>query len=331
MAFGAHGLGGLGHSARAGHRVRGGLSGRIAAIVAAAIVVAVAAGPPLGVGLLALLLELLEVRVDLGEEALQLRMRTLLGGKLAVVGDDAAELGGDGGRRLRVLRDVKHEVLHDDRRVAAGRVVLVVAVKVALQEVDALDDLLEGLVAAGDVLLHLADAAHDDLDELVDVDVGGGNGLVDVVADRVHLVEDDKDELLVAGGEAVVDVDLLEVDLGEVGQGGEGHAGALGEEAVLQRGLVPQRLLVGHEVLAGDDHGVDDVALLRRGEDLAELGHDLGRNLRVGLGRRHVGLDPGAGGRRREPRGEVGRDEARAELLPERVHVAAEVLLGGGE
>ena len=244
MAFGAHGLGGLGHGARVDDRVRGGLSGRpflivvIVAVVAVFAVIAVAAGP-LGVGLLALLLELLEVGVDLGEEALEFRMRPLLGGQLAVMGNDAAELGGDGGRRLRVLRDVEHEVLHDNRWVAAGRVVLVVAVKVALQEVDALDDLLEGLVAAGDVLLHLVDAAHDDLDELADVDVGGRHGLVDVVADRVHLVEDDKDELLVAGGQAVVDVDLLEVDLGEVGQGGEGHAGALGEEAILQRGLVP--------------------------------------------------------------------------------------------
>ena len=43
-------------------------------------------------------------------------------------------------------------------------------------------------------------------------------------------MENNKDKLFVAYGEAVVNVNLFEVDLREVGEGGKGHASALGEE-----------------------------------------------------------------------------------------------------
>ena len=83
---------------------------------------------------------------------------------------------------------------------------------------------------------------------------------------------------------------------------------------------------MGDKVFTGDDHGVDNITLLCRGEGLAKPGHNLGRDLCVILRRCHEGLDPDA--RRREPWGKVGRTETLAKLFLERLHVAAKVLLG---
>ena len=180
------------------------------------------------------------------------------------------------------------------------------------------------------MLLHLVDAAHDNLDEFIDVDVGGRNGLVNVVADRVHFMEDCHDELLVAGAEPVIDVDLFKIDLGEVGKGGEGHAGALCEESIFQRILVFKRLLVGDQVLAGNNHSIHYIALLYRGEDLVELGDSVRWDLCVFFGIHHEGLDPGPRARG-DPGPEVGRAEARRELLFQGLNISAKVIFGARE
>ena len=160
------------------------------------------------------------------------------------------------------------------------------------------------------MLLNLADGAHNDFDELVDVDVGGRQRVVHVVADRQHLVEHHHDELAVAGAvfADTLAVYALEVELRQVGERRKHHAG-VAQELVAQRRLVAERLFVHYQVLAGDEDRVHEAAVLNGGERFLELGDD-------GRGQRRVVGGGPAGGRgdaaqRRQVQGKVGGVEAR--------------------